>query len=244
MTMKTIPEGMRPYERLEKCGPEALSDAELLAILIKTGTKDMSALSVAQQLLFKHGSLADIGAADVSDMKVCRGIGRVKALQLKAAAEIGKRIAFGQRKEKIKITEYDEIGRMLMSDMKDLKHEVFDALYFDRKWNYISSSRISSGTVNRTIAHPREVFCDAIKCLASAVILAHNHPSGDCTPSKADKELTTRMLNAGRIIGIDVVDHMIIGNGTYYSMYRSGDIDKLKEQLLNERNEGSEHYGT
>ncbi len=229
MTMKTVPEGMRPYERLERYGAEALSDAELVAILIKTGTKDASALSVAQELLNKHGSITDMAASDISELTASRGIGRVKAIQLLAAAETGRRIAFGRRKDKLRITNLDEIGRMLMSDMKDLRYETFEVLYFDKKWHYISSSRISSGTVNKTIVHPREVFYDAIKSLASAVVLAHNHPSGDCSPSRADTELTRRMINAGRIIGIDVVDHMIIGNGVYYSMYDKGDIDRLRE---------------
>lgn len=121
-----------------------------------------------------------------------------------------------------------------MSDMKKLRQEVFQVLFFDKKWNYISGCRISAGTVDRTLVHPREVFYNAIKNLASAVVLAHNHPSGDCTPSKADYDTTERMVKAGRIVGIDVADHMIVGNGTYYSMYREGDLIKIKEKTLNE----------
>ena len=241
MTMKTIPEGMRPYERLERCGAEALSDAELLAVLIKSGTREKSALVVAEELLLKHGSLADIGSSEIAELRNSKGIGRVKAIQIQAAAEVGKRIAFGRRKGKIKITDHEYLSGMLMSDMKKLRQEVFQVLFFDKKWNYISGCRISAGTVDRTLVHPREVFYNAIKNLASAVVLAHNHPSGDCTPSKADYDTTERMVKAGRIVGIDVADHMIVGNGTYYSMYREGDLIKIKEKTLNE---GLDSYGT
>lgn len=241
MSMKTIPEGMRPYERLERCGAEALSDAELLAILVKSGTREKSALTIAEELLLKHGSLADIGSAQIAELRSCKGIGRVKAIEIHAAAEVGKRIAFGQRKGKVKITDHEYLSAMLMSDMKKLRQEVFQVLFFDKKWNYISSCRISSGTVDRTLVHPREVFYNAIQNLASAVVLAHNHPSGDCVPSRADYETTERIVKAGRIIGIDVADHMIVGNGKYYSMYREGDLIKIKEKTVNE---GSEDYGT
>ena len=203
MTMRTIPEGMRPYERLERCGAEALSDAELLAILIKSGTRERSALVIA--------------------------------------AELGRRIAFGRCRDKIKITDHEYLGDMLISEIGRLRQEVFQALFFDKKWNYISACRISAGTVDRTLVHPREVFYNAIKNLASAVVLAHNHPSGDCRPSRADYDTTERLVKAGRLVGIDVADHMIVGNGKYYSMYREGDLIKMKEKTLNE---GSEDYGT
>ncbi|MFR1518011.1 MAG: RadC family protein [Clostridia bacterium] len=241
MTMKSIPVGMRPYERLEHCGAEALSDAELLAILIKSGTREKSALTLAEELLLKQGSLADVGSAGLAELRSSKGIGRVKAIQLLAAAEIGKRIAFGRRKSKIKITDHEYLSGMLMSEMKKLRQEIFQVLLFDKKWNYISSCRISAGTVDRTLVHPREVFYHAIQNLASAVVLAHNHPSGDCQPSKADYETTERIVKAGRIVGIDVADHMIVGNGKYYSMYREGDLLRIKEKMLNE---GSEDYGT
>ena len=241
MTMRTIPEGMRPSDRLERCGAEALSDAELLAILIKSGTRERSALAIAEELLLKHGSLADVGTAELSELKSCAGIGRVKSIRLHAAAELGRRIAFGRCRNKIKITDYEYLGDMLISEIGRLRQEVFQALFFDKKWNYISACRISAGTVDRTLVHPREVFYNAIKNLASAVVLAHNHPSGDCRPSRADYDTTERLVKAGRLVGIDVADHMIVGNGKYYSMYREGDLIKIKEKTLNE---GFEDYGT
>lgn len=132
MSMKTIPEGMRPYERLERCGAEALSDAELLAVLVKSGTREKSALTIAEELLLKHGSLADIGSAEIAELRSCKGIGRVKAIEIHAAAEVGKRIAFGRRKGKVKITDHEYLSAMLMSDMKKLRQEVSRCFFFDK----------------------------------------------------------------------------------------------------------------
>lgn len=132
MTMRTIPEGMRPYERLERCGAEALSDAELLAILIKSGTRERSALVIAEELLLKHGSLTDVGTAELSALKSCAGIGRVKSIRLHAAAELGRRIAFGRCRDKIKITDHEYLGDMLISEIGRLRQEVFQALFLIR----------------------------------------------------------------------------------------------------------------
>lgn len=231
ITMKTIPEGMRPYERLEKNGAEALSDAELLAVLIKTGTKEKSALVIAQELLLKYGSLADLCRAEIGDLKEQKGIGRVKSIEIFAAAELGKRIAIGKRKEPIKITDIEQLKMMLLVEMKALRQEVFAIMLFDKKWQYIKSVKISTGTVEQALVHPREVFYFAIKNMASAIVLAHNHPSGDCRPGKTDLETTRRIVKAGRIMGIDVTDHIIVGNAECYSMYCKGDMDRIKNSL-------------
>ena len=231
MTMKTIPEGIRPYERLEQYGAQALSDAELLSVLIKSGTREKSALVVAQELLLKYGSLVDLGRAEMNDLKEQKGIGRVKAIEIFAAAELGKRIAVGKRKTPLKITDLEQLKLMLLVDMKALRQEIFVVMLFDKKWQYIKTVRISEGTVEQALVHPREVFYHAVKNMASAVVLAHNHPSGDCRPSRADTETTRRIVAAGRVMGIDVTDHIIVGNGDCYSMYCKGDMDMIKNSL-------------
>lgn len=234
VTMKTIPEGMRPYERLEKCGAEALSDAELLSVLIKSGTRDKSALAVAEDLLIKYGSLADLGRVEISDLRQQKGIGRVKSIEIFAAAELGKRIAIGKRKTPIKITDIEQLEIILSVELKALRQEVFAVMLFDRKWQYIKMVKISTGTVEQAPVHPREVFYHAIKNMASAIILAHNHPSGDCMPGRTDLETTKRLVKAGILMGIDVTDHIIVGNGECYSMFCKGDIDKIKKSLSEE----------
>ena len=231
VTMKTIPEGMRPSERLEKNGAGALSDAELLAVLIKSGTKEKSALAVAEELLLRYGSLADLGRAEISDLVQQKGIGRVKAIEIFAAAELGKRIAMGKRKVPVRITDIEQLKTMLLVDMMALKQEVFAIMLFDRRWQYIKSVRVSEGTVEQALVHPREVFYHAIKNMASAIVLAHNHPSGDCRPGRADMNTTRRIVSAGRLIGIDVADHIIVGNGECYSMHCEGDMDMIKKSL-------------
>lgn len=239
--MKTIPEGMRPYERLEKYGESALSDAELLAVIIKSGTSKKTALAVAGELLTKYGGVTGIGAASIAELMSISGIGHVKAIQIKALSELGLRIANVKYSSRIKVTDYDCLCDLLTADMKGQRQEIFEALFFDKKWNYISKCKISLGTVDKALAHPREVFYHAIKNLASAVVLAHNHPSGDCMPSKADFDTTVRMIDAGRLIGIEVIDHIIVGGESFYSMHLKGDMRKMKENCVNER---SKKYGT
>ena len=234
MTMKTIPEGMRPYERLELYGTEALSDAELLAVLLRSGTKGKTVLTLAEELLMEYGGLSDLGVAELSGLRSRRGIGRVKAIQLLAAAELGRRMIYGGTKKKLKLCNCQYLGQMLIAEMRRLRQEVFQVLYFDKKWNYISKNQISVGTVDRTLVHPREVFYHAIRNLASAVVLVHNHPSGDCTPSRADYDTTERIVQAGRLVGIDVADHMIIGGNEFYSMHSRGDMERIKEKMINE----------
>lgn len=241
MTMKTVPEGIRPYERVEEYGAAILNDAELLAVLLQSGTRKKTALELATELLSRFGSLIDIGSSSSSELRRTGGIGRVKSIRLQAAFELGRRIARGQHKGKVAIGDFDLLGDMLIAEMKGLRQEVFRVLFFDKKWNYISDSKITVGTVDRTIVHPREVFYSAIQHLASVVVLAHNHPTGDCTPSKADYEVTERLVQAGRIVGIEVKDHMVIGDGTYYSMAGHGDMRKILDRIVNE---GSKDYGT
>lgn len=234
VTMKTIPEGMRPYERLEKFGAEALSDAELLAVLIKSGTKEKSALVIAEELILNYGSLADLGRAEINDLRQQKGIGRVKSIEIFAAAELGKRIAVGKRKTPVKITDIEQLKMILLLELKALRQEVFAVLLFDKKWQYIKSVKVSAGTVEQALVHPREVFYHAVKNMASAIVLAHNHPSGDCNPGKTDLETTKRIVKAGMLMGIEVTDHIIVGNGECYSMYCEGDMDRIKKSLSEE----------
>lgn len=234
MTMKTIPEGLRPYERLEKYGAESLSDAELLAILIKSGTHDKSSLEVAQQIIKDYGTLADLGRAELNEIRQKDGIGRVKSIGIFAAIELGKRVLLDKRCKNFSVSNSQEVEMRLALEMKLLRQEVLRVMLFDKKLNYISSVDVTKGTVETTLAHPREIFYHAIKNMASGIILAHNHPTGDCTPSKMDFNMTKRVIHAGMVVGIEVVDHIIVGDGECYSMKAHGDMFNLKEKALDE----------
>lgn len=221
-TMKTMPEEIRPYERLRSCGASNLSDAELIAIIIRSGTKGMTALMLAYRIIERYGSLKELMSASVEELTELEGIGITKAIMLLAALEMGSRVAKGTSGCKIHVSNYMQIKELLLAGMISLKREEFAVLLFDKKWNFIKKCTVAIGTVDHCPVHPREVFAQAIKHSATAIIIVHNHPSGEVTPSKADVETTGRLVEAGRIIGIDVVDHMIVGDGIVLSMYMEG----------------------
>ena len=221
-TMKTMPREIRPYERLLSCGAGSLSNSELIAIILKNGTRGMTALELAYRVIERYGSLKEIRAATVEELTELDGIGPAKAIMLLAALELGSRVAKGSCDGKIHVSNYQQIQEMLLAGMISLKKEEFATLLFDKKWHFIRKCTVAVGTVDHCPVHPREVFAGAIKHSASAIIIVHNHPSGDVTPSEADKETTKRLMEAGRIIGIDVVDHMIVGDGIVLSMYVEG----------------------
>ncbi|MBE7066890.1 MAG: JAB domain-containing protein [Ruminococcaceae bacterium] len=221
-TMKTMPEELRPYERLHSCGARSLSDSELIAIVLRSGTKGMTALELAYRIIEKYGSLKEIQAATVEELTELEGIGTAKAIMLLASLELGSRIVKGSCAGKLHVSNYGQIRDLLLAGMISLKKEEFAALLFDKKWNFLRKCTVAIGTVDQCPVHPREVFSGAIKHSASAIIIVHNHPTGDVTPSAADMETTKRLIEAGRIIGIDVVDHMIVGDGVVLSMYMEG----------------------
>jgi len=222
VAIKMLPENMRPREKLLRFGESTLSDAELLAILIRGGTSGLNALELAQQVLAAHdGSLRFLRDISIEELTSHPGIGPAKAALLKAAVEIGKRIS-ADVKQKIVIKSPDDVKNLVMEDMRFLTQEHFRVLYLDRKGGIIFIEDVSKGGLHSAIVHPREVFKTAIKRSAASVILVHNHPSGDPNPSAEDIDITRRLVEAGKLLGIDVLDHIIIGEQKYCSLKSLG----------------------
>ncbi len=238
LTLKEMPAGERPYERIEQFGASGLTDAELLAVIIKTGSVNETAVELSRQVLKACGDrgLSALQDMEIDELRHIKGIGKVKAIQLKAICELAVRMSGGRNilNRKTKIISFAQIGDILLGEMELLKKEVLKVVLLDRKWQIIKISDISIGTIDQALVHPREVFSDAIRNFASAIVIAHNHPSGDTEPSGDDIETTRRLILAGEIVGIEVVDHIIVGNGKYMSMHMAGIIKKIKTSLCAE----------
>ncbi|MDR5657886.1 DNA repair protein RadC [Serpentinicella sp. ANB-PHB4] len=219
ITIKKMPECERPREKMVSVGPERLSNAELMAIILSTGTKDMTAIDLAQQVLYhsKEG-LTFLANASLEELNEIKGIGLAKACQLMASVELGKRISLTTKANKYKITSPEDASNLMMDRMRLLKKEHFEIILLNTKNELIGIENISIGSLSASIVHPREVFVTSIKRSASSIILVHNHPSGDPSPSKEDVEITKRLVEAGKIIGIRVLDHIIIGDNVHYSL--------------------------
>ncbi len=220
--IKDIPAAERPRERMIQYGAENLSNADLLAILLRTGSAKESVVQLANKILSEMKSIQALYDVTIEELTKIKGIGPAKAIQIKAAIELGKRIVRHSPLEKIQIRSPKDVSDYLMEDMRYLKQERFLILLLDTKNNIIGKEEISRGTLNSSIVHPREVFKPAIKRSVSAIIVAHNHPSGDPTPSHEDIEVTKRLVEAGKILGIDVLDHVIIGDMRYISLKEKG----------------------
>lgn len=222
-TIKSWPEGDRPREKLKFRGAAFLSDTELLAIIIGSGTGKRNALDLARDLVRRFDSLAGVEAATVEELCSLRGIGETKAVALKAALETGRRFAASSTPaagETIGCA--DDVYRLCAGMMKNVKKEMFLTLLLNTRNRLIKLVKVSEGALTGTVVHPREVFNPAVRASAHGVALAHNHPSGDPEPSGDDIELTRRLVEAGRLMGIQVVDHLIIGDGAYYSFADHG----------------------
>jgi DNA repair protein RadC len=219
--IKDLPEEERPRERMIKCGPQALSNTELLAIIIRTGVKGESALKVAQNLI-SQGGLESLIDGSIEELAAFKGIGMSKAVLIKAAVELGNRLYNMPEKKKFYIKSPADVSAILMGDMRYLKKEYFKIILLNIKNNIIAVEDISVGSLNSSLVHPREIFRAAIKKSSAAIILVHNHPSGDPTPSNEDVEVTNRIEECGVILGIQVLDHVIIGDGSYYSFKDKG----------------------
>lgn len=222
LKMKDLPISERPYEKLEYHGPEMLSNAELLAIIIKTGNKGETSVNLAQRILKLDEEETGLGFLynlSLEQLRNIQGIGRVKAIQLKALMELSRRIASssGFRRDSVVKSPID-VNSLFMEEMRYLKKEVFKVVFLNTKNKIIKSIDISMGSLNASIVHPREVFSEAVKISCSGVIFIHNHPSGDPEPSGEDIETTHRLIEAGNILGIKVLDHIIIGDGRYISL--------------------------
>lgn len=219
-SIKELPEDERPQEKMIRHGAGSLSNAELLAIIIRTGTRDATSVEVGRKIIeYLDNDLSYFHQMDVLELQRnpnLSGVGIVKACQIKAAIELGRRMK-PQDLPEIKITSPQDVVGLLMDGMQYLKQECFKIIMVDTKNKVIKIEEISRGTLNSSLVHPREVFVKAIKQHAAAIVLAHNHPSGDTEPSAEDKSITRRLVEAGELIGISVLDHIIIGRGTYTS---------------------------
>jgi len=221
-TIKELPQEERPRERLIRHGAGILSNAELLAILLRTGTKDESAISLAHRILIQEQGLRYLVDSDVDQLSSINGIGQAKAAQIKAAIELGKRLAAFELGVDKPVKCPQDVADLLMEDMRYLKKEHMKLVLLNIKCNLISVEEISIGSLNASIVHPREVFNPAIRKSSASMIMVHNHPSGDPSPSSEDTAITARIAEAGKLIGIELVDHIIIGDGRYVSMKEKG----------------------
>lgn len=215
--IRELPETEKPREKMITYGASQLSNQELLAILIRTGRENHSALDIAKDVLYydKRG-LAALSNITIEELITIKGIGPSKACQLMAGIELGKRVMASDH-FKEKITCPKDVFEHLEVAVTHLKREKFFTLLLDTKNQIIAVEEISTGSLNASIVHPREVFHYAIKKNAKSMILAHNHPSGHVTPSKEDKQITERLVEVGKIIGIEVIDHIVLGKNSYYS---------------------------
>jgi DNA repair protein RadC len=216
-----LPLDERPRERLIKFGAESLSNAELLAIILRTGTQSDNVINLSNRIL-KDYTLPQLSRANVSELSKIHGIKTAKATQIAAAFELARRLESHSDKPKPKIKTQEDAYKLIAPKLRNLKKETFKALYLDTKNQLIKMETISIGSLDASVVHPREVFKKAIQESAAAIILAHNHPSGDPEPSPEDIELTKRLLESGNLIGIEVLDHIIVGDGEYVSLKEKG----------------------
>jgi DNA repair protein RadC len=221
MTIKDLPKDERPRERLVQFGEQALSSQELLQLILGRGIAGESVAVTAQKLLAQFGSVQKLSEASIEELSSIKGIGLAKATQIKAAFEIGRRVSTQtldyQSKE---LTDPEKVYRLIKSKLKDYHKEHFYIIAINSRNHSIAE--VSVGSLNASVVHPREVFAEAIKNKAASVILAHNHPSGDPEPSEDDLLITKRLVESGKILGIEVVDHIIVAKDNFFSFKNKG----------------------
>lgn len=216
MTIRDMTLEERPREKMLLNGANCLSDAELLAIIIRTGTKELNAIQLGQAIIDKADNIRYLQDLTFEELKSINGIGQTKALQIKAALELANRIA-SYKPLKYKIKNPWDIYKYYMESLRYQYKEIFKVVLLNTKNEIITDVDISIGTLNSSLVHPREVFREAIRRSSNKIILLHNHPSGNCEPSKEDKSITNRLKDCGELMGIEVIDHIIIGDGVYFS---------------------------
>lgn len=216
-TLHDLPRQERPRERLKKFGPEALSAQELLALIIGRGIPKKSVMNIAQELLSKFGSINAISKATIEELTEIKGIGFAKAVQIKACFELGLRKDLEPEIKDIEVKNPNDIVNVIQSSLKDKAKEHFKLVMLNTRNKIIGISTISVGTLNANLVHPREVFKEAISHNSASVILIHNHPSGNPEPSEDDLEITRRLVESGKILGIEVIDHMIVAKTGFIS---------------------------
>ncbi len=221
-SIQQMPPEERPRERLVKSGPESLSSAELIAILLGSGTKSKSVMQLAEELLVAFGSLNKLAQATLAELIEVKGIGLVKAIQLQAAFRLGVKASKQVSTLRYKINHPKQVYTLLKDEIENESREHFIIVLLDSKSYLITHEIISIGTLSQTLVHPREVFYPAIRNKAASLLAVHNHPSGDPTPSKEDLKLTEILVDASHLIGIPLRDHLIIGKDRFISLREQG----------------------
>ncbi len=225
--MMLLPADDRPREKLIEHGPDVLSNSELLAILIRTGTTERSALDIARELTENGGFYSNIAQAhSVADLSKIKGLGPAKAATILAAVELGRRVAGAEPQKKQKFSSPEVCVSYLMPRMRYERQEKFVVMLLDSKNQLIKCQKVSEGSLNFSVVHPREVFAPAMLHRAACVLAAHNHPSGDPAPSMEDRKLTQALMATGTVMGIPLLDHIIIGDGRYFSFRENGYLDE------------------
>lgn len=223
LTVKELPDTERPYEKCLYYGPEALSDAELLAIFIRTGTREKTSIELADQILEKgNRNLMNLYDYSMQTLQEFAGIGKVKAIQLKCIAEISKRIANVRRNKDICFDAPDAVADFYMEKLRHEPKEHFVICMLDSKCRYLGERTLTIGSVNASLVSPRDIFIQALQVQAVSIIILHNHPSGRPQPSREDRHVTERIAECGRLLEIQLSDHIIIGDHSYYSFREKG----------------------
>ncbi|KAF5061827.1 DNA repair protein RadC [Proteiniclasticum sp. QWL-01] len=220
--VRDLPAQERPQERLEKYGAQSLSNAELLAVILRTGTARDGILNLSARLLKDFGGLNGVLEADLYELTQHSGIKAVKATQILAVAELAKRYRNFRSGDEYRVSSPKDAADLVMNEMRDLKKEILKVLILNTKNIVTAAVDASVGTLSSSIVHPRDIFRDAIRRSAASIILIHNHPSGDPTPSGDDINSTRRVKEAGKIVGIELLDHLIIGDGRFISLKEKG----------------------
>ena len=220
--LKDLPAEERPRERLHAYGARALTTAELIAILIRTGNAQRSAVSLGEFLLAEFGSIQGVATASAEQLAAVKGLGTAKAAQIKAAIEFGNRLSLFTEEGRPSIGGPRDVSNLLMPDLRYQKKEHLKSLLLDTKNRVLAIKTVSIGDLSSSIVHPREVYKDAVLASAASIIIAHNHPSGDPTPSAEDVAVTKRLIQSGEIMGIDLLDHIVLGDGTFVSLKERG----------------------
>ncbi len=225
LKIKELPKMERPYEKCERLGPGVLSDAELLAVIIKSGTAGESSVSIATRILSteaEENSLLGLFHLSLDQLMEIRGIGKVKAIQLKCVAELASRMSKQKAKERLLLDHPQSIADYFMEELRHKEQEHMVIAFFDTKNRLIGEKTLTIGTVNASLVSPREIFVEALNRRAVCIVLLHNHPSGDVTPSREDRRVTRQVYEAGEMLGISVLDHIIIGDQSYFSFREEG----------------------
>jgi len=221
MKIKDLSSDERPRERLIEHGPKTLSNAELLAIILRQGSKKENVVELSTRLLRKY-NLKSLSRLKITTLKKILGIGEAKACQIVACFELSRRLARFNKEKRIQINSAKDIAKLFIPEMSTLKQEHFVGIYLDSRKRIIKEETIFIGSLNTSVIHPREIFQVALSEGAAAIIVLHNHPSGDPEPSDEDIEITKQLHAAGKILGIELLDHVIIGDKKYYSLREKG----------------------